>query len=83
MNRLSAFLAACTAELEASNKRFNDLLFRRALNTKIDLSCIDRIKRDIQDDRPRFDKWCDIMAKRKEEKDDKLCCIRPDKTWNP
>jgi hypothetical protein len=107
---LNTFLAAYTVELEASNKRFNDLLFRRALNTKIDLTCIDRIKQGIQDDhprfdslmfrralntkidlscvdrimqgieddRPRFDKLCEIIGKRKQNKDDKLCCIRRD-----
>jgi hypothetical protein len=52
---LSIFLTAYKTELEASNKRFNDLMFRRALNAKIDLSCIDRIMQGIKDDQPRFD----------------------------
>jgi hypothetical protein len=65
----------CSSDLEASNKRFNDLMFRRALNTKIDMTCIDRINQGIQNDKPRFDKWCEIMAKRKQDEEDKLCCV--------
>ena len=72
---LSTFLTAYKTELEASNKRFNDLMFRRALNTKIDMTCIDRIKQGIQNDKPRFDKWCEIMAKRKQDEEDKICCV--------
>jgi hypothetical protein len=72
---LSTFLTAYKAELEASNKRFNDLMFRRALNAKIDLSCIDRIMQGIEDDQPRFNKWCEIMAKRKQDEEDQICCV--------
>jgi hypothetical protein len=61
--------------MEADNKRFIDLMFQRALNIKIDLTCIDRIMQGIKDDQPRFDKWCEIMAKRKQDEEDKLCCV--------
>ena len=107
---LNAFFASYKAELEASIVRLDDWLFRRALNTKIDLTCIDRIQQGIQDDqprfdslmfrhalnakidlscvdrimqgieddRPRFDTLCDIIGKRKKNKDNKICCIRSD-----
>ncbi len=72
---LNTFLTEYKTELEASNKRFNDLMFRRALITKIDLTCIDHIIQGIQNDKPRFDKWCEIMAKRKQDEEDKICCV--------
>jgi hypothetical protein len=50
-------------------------MFRRALNAKIDLSCIDHIIQGIEDDQPRFNKWCEKMAKRKQDDEDKLCCV--------
>jgi hypothetical protein len=50
-------------------------MFRRALTATIDLSCIDRIIQGIEDDQPRFDKLCEKMAKRKQDDDDKLCCV--------
>ena len=56
---LNTFLTEYKTELEASNKRFNDLMFRRALITKIDLTCIDHIIQGIEDDQPRFNKWCE------------------------
>ena len=56
MNSLDKFIAEYTADLEADSKSFNDLMFHRALNVKIDLSCIDRIVQGIKDDQPRFDK---------------------------
>ena len=72
---LNTFLTEYKTELEASNKRFNDLMFRRALITKIDLTCIDHIIQGIEDDQPRFNKWCEIMAKRKQDEEDKICCV--------
>ena len=72
---LNTFLTEYKTELEASNKRFNDFMFRRALNTKIDLTCIDRIIQGIEDDQPRFNKWCENMAKRKQDDEDKICCV--------
>ena len=72
---LNTFLTEYKAELEANNKRFNDLMFRRALNATIDLSCIDRIIQGIADDQPGFNKWCEKMAKRKQDDEDKICCV--------
>jgi hypothetical protein len=72
---LNTFLTEYKTESEANDKRFNDLMFRRALNTKIDMTCIDRIKQGIEDDQPRFNKWCEIMAKRKQDEEDKICCV--------
>ena len=63
MKNLNQFIADYTAKMEADNRRFIDLMFERALNIKIDLTCIDRIMQGIKDDQPRFDKWCEIMAK--------------------
>ena len=63
MNHLNQFLPGYIADMEADNKRFIDLMFERALIIKIDLSCIDRIMQGIKDDQPRFDKWCEVMAK--------------------
>jgi hypothetical protein len=75
MKNLNKFIADYTADMEADNRRFVDLMFERALNIKIDLSCIDRIVQGIKDDQPRFDKWCEVMAKRKQDEEDKLCCV--------
>ena len=69
---LKVFLTAYTAKLEASIVRLDDWLFRRVLNTKIDLTCIDRIKQGIQNDQARFDKLCKVIAKCNE---DNVCCI--------
>ena len=40
MKNLNKFIAEYTADMEADNKRFIDLMFQRALNIKIDLTCI-------------------------------------------
>ena len=75
MNSLDKFLAGYIADLEADNKRFIDLMFHLALNVKIDLTSIDRIVQGIEDDQPRVDKWCEIMAQQKQDEEDKLCCV--------
>ena len=75
MKNLNKFIAEYTADMEADNRRFTDLMFQRALNIKIDLTCIDRIMQGIKDDQPRFDKWCEVMAKRKQDEEDKICCV--------
>ena len=75
MKNLNQFIAEYTADMEADNRRFIDLMFERALIIKIDLTCIDRIMQGIKDDQPRFDKWCEIMAKKQQDEDDKLCCV--------
>ena len=63
MKNLNKFIADYTADMEADNRRFIDLMFQPAIIIKIDLSCIDRIMQGIEDDQPRFDKWCEVMAK--------------------
>ena len=64
MKNLNKFIAEYTADMEADNRRFIDLMFQRAIIIKIDLSCIDRIMQGIKDDQPQFDKWCEVMAKK-------------------
>jgi len=63
MNSLNQFLTGYIADMEADNKRFIDLMFLRAINLNIDLTCIDNIMQGIKDDQPLFDKWCEVMAK--------------------
>jgi pyruvate-formate lyase-activating enzyme len=83
MKNLNQFLADYTAKMEADNRRFIDLMFQRALNIKIDLTCIDRIVQGIKDDQPRFDKLCDIMAKHKKKKQTIRFAAFVQTTWNP
>ena len=75
MNSLEQFLSGYIADMEADNKRFIDLLFLRAINLNIDLTCIDNIMQGIKDDQPLFDKWYETMAKQKQDEEDKLCCV--------
>jgi len=68
MNSLNQVLTGYIADMEADNKRFIDLLFLRAINLNIDLTCIDNIMQGIKDDQPLFDKWCEVMAKNNKRK---------------
>jgi len=68
MNSLEQFLSGYIADMEADNKRFIDLLFLRAINLNIDLTCIDNIMQGIKDDQPLFDKWYETMAKNNKRK---------------
>lgn len=71
---LSIVLDGYTAELEASIDQLDLLLLRHALNTKIDLTCLDCITQSIQHDQPRFEKLCEIAEAKKHE-DDNVCCV--------